>query len=226
VTVGRFGSVRVKEAVGIYQAEQKDKLDSWALKMLARLSDDPGAARAFERLKLSDRKQECTFLTVCVVVEQLARKFPAFILAEQRMPLRLNGLEKAVTNLRSFVVEQTAPPAASDLLTVWLAGPTPTAVEAMTSGLNSISKLIQLRRLSADNIMGRLGATRKKHRPNAAIIAAIQNLADGIRGLTGQPHGREVTELACVILNRDLPEKTVTYALRTRKQPLWPLIIY
>jgi hypothetical protein len=214
----------LREAVDTYRTEQKDKLDPSALKLLARLADSCDAGKAFGRLKLKDRQQEAKFLTVCILVEQLALTFPALILAEQKMPTRMKRLDKSIADLRRFVAEQTTPPSDSDLLTVWIGGKSSATVAAMTHGLDLIARLIELRRQIANNIVARLGATRKMHPTNASIIAAVQNLADGVRALTNKPHGREVADLAPVILGSELPDKSVAYALRVRKQPLWPLI--
>jgi hypothetical protein len=128
----RGDAVRLREAVHVYQVEQKDKLDKWALKLFVRLADSSDAGKAFARLKLKNPDEETNFLTLSVCVEQLARTFPAHIRAEQKMPARLKRLEKAISELRLFVAEQTTRPPASDLLRVWIGGRTPATVSAMT----------------------------------------------------------------------------------------------
>ena len=164
------------------------------------------------------------FLTLCIFIEQLARVFPAHILAEQKMPALLKRLDKAIAGLRSFVTVQTKPPPAFDLLTVWIGGRTPATVAAMTRGLGLIANLIEARRQIANDIVARLGATRKKQHKNAAKNAAIELLANGTRQLTGKAHRREVVELAQVILGTEVSIESVDHATRWGKQPRWPLL--
>ncbi len=222
-------AARLRNAIDAYRTEQKGKLDDRALKMLMRLSSSSDAAKAVGRLKLTGRVEEANFLTVCILVEQLARMFPVHILAEQKMPARLRRLDKAIAELRSFVAEQTTTPPTADLLTVWIGGGTPTTVEAMTRGLDLIAKLIGGRRQIADDILARLGATRKMQHKNAPFIAAVRYLAVGVRALTGKPHRREVNDLAPVILGHEVSEESLIYALRARKQQtaqtVWSLIL-
>ena len=226
----RAGASHLRDAVEVYRAEQKDKLDAPALALLDRLANSHDAAEAFERLKLKDRpawrvSAQHAFLTLCIWTEQLARTYPERISVERKMPPRLKRLEKAVAELRRFVAEQTTPPPASDLLTVWIGGRTPATAAAMIRGLDLIGNLIKTRREMGKHYTARLGATRKQKHPSAAKNAAIEVLAKGVRQLSGKPHRRDVVELAQVILETDdVFIESVDRVIRSRKQQRWPLL--
>jgi hypothetical protein len=212
-----LATARLRETVNAYRAEHTDSLDKWALALLDRLVDSKDAAEAFAGLKLRDADQEGRFLTLCVLVEQLARRFPSIVVSEQRLPVRLAKLDKAVSDLRSFVFESAFVPPASDLLTDTRFTTTKFAVRRLTmlDGLKSIAELIEDRRKEVGHTAIKLGATRDRHSANAAIIVAIRHLVVGVRALTGKAHHNEIGQLAPLIMGQELPDKSVTYAVRT-----------
>jgi hypothetical protein len=231
-------TARLREAIEVYRAKPKIPLDKSGGELLDRLADSDDARKAFALLRLKDRKQERNFLFVCIVAERLARRFPELIGNEEKMPKRLLRLKKASSDLRLFVEEQTSPPPAPDALSVWdgmaralrLEQATPDRpsfgllrvvgrfaphhTAEMIRGLNMMDSLIEIR-----EILGRmqpkwLGATRDKRHKNASILLGIGCVAVGVRELTGKAHKAEIRGLAPVILGRDLPDESVTYALR------------
>jgi hypothetical protein len=232
------GAARLREAIKAYRAKPKIPLDKSALELLDRLADSDDVGKAFARLRLKDRKQENNFLFVCTLAERLARRFPELIAIEEKMPKRLLRLKKAITDLRLFVEEQTTPPPAPDALSAldglarrwWLdhADPdkprvgllrivgkiAPHYTAEMIRGLDRIELLIKMREVAGRMQPKWLGATRDKHHKNASIVAGVGCVAVGVRELTGKAHKAEIRELAPVILGRDLPDESVTYALR------------
>lgn len=219
----RAGARRLRQAINAYRTEQQGKLNHQGLELLERLANSSDAAKAFERLKLKDG-HERKFLMLCILVEELARTFPARISTGRKMPARLKRLDEAISNLRLFLQEQMKQPflliPKTGLLPMWGLHPIMVspddfdAVNAMMRGLHLIEDLIETRRRACKTVMSAWRATRKKHIENAPNIAAIRFLAEETRRLTGKPHKQELHELAPVILGADLSDESVTYALR------------
>jgi hypothetical protein len=94
----------LRKAVNAYRAEHEG-MRSWAHELLDRLASSDEAAEAFERLKLKDGRER-EFVSLCILVAQLARRFPELISKMRAQLKRLKRLDKAITDLRSFVREQ------------------------------------------------------------------------------------------------------------------------
>jgi hypothetical protein len=224
----RAGARCLRQAIDAYRTEQRGQLNQQAVELLERLANSPDAAKAFERLKLKDgRKRE--FLMLCILVDELARKFPARVSTEQDMPARLKRLDDAISELRMFVHEQIKQYSEfiipqTDLLPMWGLHRTMVfpddfdAVNAMMRGLHLIEDLIEKRRRVGKTVMSKWRVTRKKHLENGPNIAAIRLLAEQTRNLTGKLHKQELHDLAAVILGANLSDESVTYALRAPKK--------
>ena len=212
-------SARLREAIIVYRAEQRGRLDKHAGALLDRLTAEGDAGDAFLRLKLRNAQQEANFLSLCVLVEQLARRFQTLIKDEQKALKQLIELDKCVAELRSFVREQASLPPASDLLTETAAVRLPGIDRlAIFNALDTIAALMAVRRKIAEQAPWSLGATRKKHSKSASTIIALRHLVTGIQLLTGRAHHTVIRELAPLVVGKALPEETVTYALRTPPQ--------
>jgi hypothetical protein len=213
ISTQRAAAARLREAVAAYRVEHKEKLDQSAIAVLDSLAASPNAAEICGRLNF----EEASFLEVCLSVEQVARAFRARILAEEKMPERLNRLDKAVAELRWFIIEQTTP-SPDVVLRPWLGFADGVAkVETMTGGLDLIAKLIERRRRAKNEVATKIGATRDKHHKEAANNAAIWHLADAVCRATGKPHRKEVAELTHLILKTNVGVDRVDYVVRTRK---------
>jgi hypothetical protein len=209
-------SARLREAINVYRAEQRDRLDTHAGALLDRLTAEGGAGDAFLRLKLRDAQKEANFLSLCILVEQLARRFQTLIKDEHKALKRLIKLDKCVTELRSFVWEQAFLPPTYDLLTETAATRLPGIDRlAILNALDKISALMAARRQIAERATWSLGATRKKHYKSASTIIALRHLVTGVQLLTGRAHHTVIRQLAPLIVGRALLDETVTYALRT-----------
>jgi hypothetical protein len=209
--------IALRKAVDAYRSEQ-EKMEPWAYELLNRLARSDEAAQAFERLKLKDGRER-QFLMLCILVAQLALELPKRISTQKKMVKQLKELDKAITALRSFVSEHVL--SRSDLLIprldqfpMWGFFQPPDDAVAMTRGIELIAEAIKKQR----TVMAEYGATRKKRQKHAPNIAAIKFLAEGVRRLTGKLHESETRDIALVILGSELPEKSVTYALRPQKE--------
>jgi hypothetical protein len=225
----------LRKAVNAYRAEHEG-MKSWAHELLDRLASSNEAAEAFERLKLKDGRER-EFVSLCILVAQLARRFPGLISKMRAQLKRLKRLDKAITDLRSFVSEQEL--SRSDLLIPRL-NPLPmwgfpldgfdavprldlvtpddfAAVAAMTSGLELIAEAIRKQRHVIETVLAEYGATRKKRMKNAPTTAAIRRLKEGVRRFTGKLHGSALREFVPVIFGCEVPDDVVTYALRPLK---------
>jgi hypothetical protein len=202
--------IALRKAVDAYRGEQ-EKMETWAHELLDRLAGSDEAVKAFEGLKLNDGRER-RFLMLCILVAQVASEFPKRVWTEQKMLKRLKGLDQAITALCSFVNEQRLSLPQLDPFPMWLFPPDD--VVAMKRGLALIAEAIEKQK----TVMAEFGATRKKRQKHAPNIAAIKLLAEGVRRLTGKLHEPETREFALVILGSELPEKSVTYALRRLKK--------
>jgi hypothetical protein len=230
----RAGAARLRTAVDAYRVEQKDKLDKDELALLDRLAGSADAAKAFERLKLTDdthslwfpnQRADAAILQACIRAMKIVRSFPAFISAEQKTEQktperlkRLKRLDKAIAELRSFVAEETSP-----LLWLKLGDGNNSAFEQIIRGLDLIAEVIEWQRRGVKSAASMplpiwLGVTRKKGHGEAANNAAIWHLALSMHFGLGKPHRREVAELAKVTLRTDVDIDRVDRVVRVRRQ--------
>lgn len=210
----------MRDAIDAYCAERKDTLDQRALNLLARLANSSDAAKAFERLKLKDRREEAKVLTTFIQAEDLARTFPQRITKAKMTLVRLERHGRAVAGLRTFVDEliaQQKNPPAFDLLSARILEP-PANIVAMKRGLDHIADRIEAGRRVAKEDVLRLGATRKSQIKRAGQNAAIGWLGEGVRRTTGKPHLPVVADLAQVTIGAEVSVDRVRHAVRTRKR--------
>jgi hypothetical protein len=224
----------LRKAVEAYRAEHegwgragRKGMERCALELLARLASSNEAAEAFGRLKLKDGRER-DFVALCILTAELARTFPKRISSEQEMSARLERHDKAVSDLRKFVngqmtrfsdflVPQTdLPPSWGLRRTIDL----PEEFGAMMHGLDLIAETIKKRRHIGEAVMAEWRVTRKKRHEDAGNIAAIGHLKEEVCRLTGKPHIAEIRKFVPVIFECEVPEKSVTYALRARKKAL------
>lgn len=217
----RAAASKLSDAIEAYRADQQDKLDQWALKLLARLADSLDAAKAFERLKVEDGGNVAVFLTTCIQAHDLARTFPQRITKAKKTLARMLRLFTPAVELLVFVTElideQENPPA-FDLLSREPSAP-PADIAAMWYGLNLIVAHISGKATAAKEDALWLGATRKSQIKQAGENAAIGWLSEGVRRVTGRAHFSAVRDLAEVIVGVRMDDlERVRRCARVRKR--------
>jgi hypothetical protein len=218
-------AIGLREAIGAYCANPSEDLDRSARDLLARLVDNPDAAKAFERLKLKKLREELHILSACVNANKLAATFAGRIAEEVNMMVRLAKLDMSISALQKFVAQQSkrrlfvdgyrAIPEEEGFKMVQCKE---SELEEMKRGLILIQSLLKGRRYIAETTAPVIGATRKSHDAKASEIAATWHLAKAVRQITGMPRAREVADLAQVILGVEVSEDRVRHVLRQRQQ--------
>lgn len=211
----------LREAIDAYSAVQKDNLDARAHLLLDRLANSSEAAKAFERLKLKDRRAEAGILITCIDADDLACTFPQRIIKAEKTKKRMLRLLTPAFELCQFVAElideQQNPPAL-DLLSARIFEPA-SNISEMWHGLSLIIDHLSAKWRSAKEDVLRLGATQKWGIKLAGENAAIGWLAEGVRRVSGRPNYRVVRDLAEVILNIELADlDRVRRCARVRKR--------
>jgi hypothetical protein len=225
VSSPRVAASRLRDAINVYCAEQKEKLDQRSHNLLERLVDSPDTAKAFERLKLKGPNEDLSILAACIKTDELAHTFRHRIVEEKEMLARMERLDNSVAELRRFVTEQSKRRSFVDgwravseedgLRMVQCKLPELAEIER---GLDLITSLIEGRRYIAKTTDSVIGTTRKKHETKAAGNAAIWHLAQWVCRVTGKPHQREVADLAQVIFRTAVSVERVRNAMRQRHQ--------
>jgi hypothetical protein len=100
---------RLQVAIDAYRAKAGDDLDQHGHKVLDRFAADERAADAFAKFNVDDAAA-ASILTACIEGDLLRRTFPDRISAEQAMLARLEQLDKAIADLRTFVAELSQGP--------------------------------------------------------------------------------------------------------------------
>ena len=218
------GARSLREAISGYSAERADKLDERARQLLARFSESPEAADAFERLELKGPRAEASLLTACIAADDVARTFREQLMKQVDALARAEQWEEAVTALRKFVAEVAEE---KEPLRVGLADPDfwsfsilepPAKASELKDVLDLVAAAIDWRRDIAKANIVLLGATRDQHTKQAAENAAICVLTRGVYDAARNPplpprrerpdvrdvHLREVADLAQVILETDV----------------------
>jgi hypothetical protein len=214
----RTDSISLRDAIAAYRAAGEDSLDRAAEAVLDRLSSDDRAAAAFAAFGVNENRAY-RVLTACIEADELRRTFEEHIgvmLNEQRKDGRLDGLSKAVKELRLFTSELNRQPAnrLSASLTY-----DPSVIRDIKSGLYFLDDAIEARRRIATETIRRLGATRKHvDAGKAAKTAAIGWLADGVRRYCGRPFFRATADLAEAIFGGEIMPERVREAWRTRQR--------
>src|SRR5262249_50764550 len=90
--------------------------------------------------------------------------------------------------------------------------------KAMDYGLELIAGLIEGRRHTASTVNLWLGSTRNTGKKEARENVAIWQIAWGMLRATGNPHTREVAEIAGVILGVTVTEDRVRAIVRKRQK--------
>jgi len=127
----------------------------------------------------------------------------------------LERCEKALSALRTYLSElQTGSVG-------WIQAQTiesPESLVRISAGLTALEDLVGAQRRIAQETLKRLGATRKANGRQAATLAALGWLADGVKRLTDRPHRNHVAALARVVLRVRVSEDQIRAAERTRKR--------
>lgn len=219
--------VSLPKAIGIYIDERNQALDDLGLKLLRRMARNHQCAAAFKMLKVTTQSEIDGILTTCLGAEQLVRTFTLRMASATATLARIDRVEKALLALRKFVdwisSKEGNTFSASDLLSAKILEPSAN-ISAMRRGLILIGDHAAARRRVATEDRGRLGATRNKHMKQAAQLAAIVWLADGVLRVTGRPRYRAVASLASVILGREVSLDHVRNSVRERDRE-WRLPI-
>lgn len=216
-------SSHLKDALAAYRAAAGDHLNRDETAVLDRLAADNRAACAFAEFNV-DGRTAAKILTVCIEADLLVRTFNAQIviegkmLGENRKLGRLDKLDKAVDDLRSFINELDCEPA--DRLSASVRYDTADTA-AMKRGLYLVGDAITARRHIAEETRPRMGTTRKFRGKTAARIAAIGWIAEGVRRCCGRPHQISAAGLAEVTLGGEVTVDQLREAERTRRQRSW-----
>jgi hypothetical protein len=191
----------LKDALAAHRASAGDSLDPKVAAMLDRLAASKEAAQAFETILVGDSANANRLLRACLETEELARTFKrnksnSELIAEGG---RLDRLDKAVKELRSFVEETCRE--STDQLEARIHYDRED-IANINRGLHIVDDMIDVRRRVAKETMPRLGATRKlADGGKAGQTAAIGWLAASVRRISQQAHHGAVADLAQVILD-------------------------
>jgi hypothetical protein len=219
----RAGATKLHEAIDAH----KNYFDQSALKSLARLANNPDAARAFERLKLNDSHDiRCFFiLRACVLAEQLARDFPQLIAKTKRTLARTEQLDKTVAELRGFIAEVAVKKdwSRSNPFSVIIRD----ELGVMRRGLKLIAREIEAKRFGAKEAIANLGVTRKARSEQAAENAAIWYLGKEVLLTLHKAYTPVVAELSQVILGpeAEVDVERVRRLIRNRRQQYGEMFI-
>ena len=216
-------SSQLKDALAAYRAAAGNHLNREEAAVLDRLAADSRAACAFAKINVNGHTAG-KILTVCIEADLLARTFNSRIrsegkmLGENRKGGRLDRLDKAVNDLRSFIDDLDCEPA--DRLVAFIRYD-PADTDAMKRGLYLLADAITARRRIAEETRLRIGATRKIKGNPAARIAAIGWIAEGVRRSCGRPHQISAAALAEVTLGGEVTVDQLREAERTRRDRDW-----
>lgn len=217
-------SSHLKDALAAYRAAAGNHLNREEVEVLDRLAADSRAACAFAKFNV-DGRAAGKILTVCIEADLLARtfndriKFEGKMLGENRKGGRLDKLDKAVADLRSFINELDCEPV--DRLAAFMRYDFADTA-AMKRGLYLLADAITARRRIAEETRLRIGTTRKIRGKRAARIAAIGWIAEGVRRCCcGRPHQISAAALAEVTLGGEVTVDQLREAERTRRDRDW-----
>jgi hypothetical protein len=216
---------RLREAIKLHLTQHNEELDDQAHKLLRRLASSVKAAKAFERLKLKNDDGKAAIIRACIEAENFARAFPAQevkktkkMLTKKELKRRRKQLRTAVATLRGFlneiISEQQKPP---DPL--WIRPKAPEDIAAMGLGLAVFERWIEyVEKHVAELNLFRLRVSRKSEDPHKTLsagqFAAIGQLADEVKRVTGRAHYEEIADLAGVILGAEVFTDQVRYVAR------------
>jgi hypothetical protein len=189
--------------------------DEHGRRVLNRIGADP---RAHEALNASGKTRDKIWklISLCIYAELVAREFPKLLTEERGMVERLDRHQRSVEDLKQFLDQAVM--WRKNPIVDWLAIPEQENV-ANRDALNRIAALTDLRRRTVDDVVLRLGATRKSASKSAAETAAIGWLADWVAHLTGKPFAQQVAILAEVALDiGEVSEDRVRGALKARRR--------
>jgi hypothetical protein len=242
MTISRQSKARsLRDTIKAFRVEQDVKcipLDEETLKLLSRLAGSDAAAKAFEELRSSHAAMlgfsdvhGGNFLSWCIVARQLVderRGYRAEILSAEKTLSRMKKLAKDVALLRKFADDQALDElrkfANEENMAELAKFLEVESIEELKTNLDLVDSRIDWRRREIEDAELRLGASRKKHIPEAAENTAISSLAVSIEIATGKPHERLVADLATVILGREILIDRVHSAVRLYKPRLFKAI--
>jgi hypothetical protein len=194
-----------------YEAVAKN-LDEDEKLLMHRIAESPDAPDAFAEIK--DSATIKRLLWLCVEVRFLAAHFNEFIGNAE------SALEKAARDERAIahveeLLKETQAPAVKRLAAYTL--PDRPRIKLEREALVSIKDRLAIRTRIAKETIFRFGATRKRHGPKAAEIAAIGWMAEGVQRITKQPNYNLVADLAELVLGCEVTMDRVKSAVGTRQ---------
>ncbi len=206
----------LRSAISAYHELIGTELTDASQAVISRLEADSGSVMAFEKLS-TNTGGLARIIVACIEADELLRTFRNQLNTETEMRKRLAALDSAAADLLSFVEETQRP--RSDRLSA-LIQDDPQTIADMIRGISLVRGLIGSRnRLTIETPL-RLGATRKT-KDEAAAIAAIGWLAEGVRRICGQPHTEATADLCQALLGYEVSLDRVREAERTRRDREW-----
>ena len=197
--------------------EVKPALSKRELALIARLDRDAEVHAAFSLME--DHARANALLNTILQAAELQEKFPTIIEDAKRFlgsasnQGELERHEKAIDRLETFLQRlRTSEVGRVQAQQIEDAG----TLAAIREGQRALRSLIKTQRRIAEETIGRLGATRSSSAKNAANLAALGWLADGIRRLTGKPNRSLVAGLGQAVLQAPMTEDQVRVAERAR----------
>jgi hypothetical protein len=205
----------IRGMIAKYLAEtaNEPEPDEHGRRVLQRIAAD---TRAHDALNTISKTRGIIWKVVscCVHAELLARRFPKLLAEEREMVERLRRHQQSVEDLRQFLNQAIR--WHEDPIVDWITIPEQESA-VYRNALTGIAALIDLRQRTVEDVVLRLGATRKSANKSAAETAAIGWLADWVVHLTGKPFAQQVAVLAAVALDIDeVSEDRVRAALKAR----------
>jgi len=197
--------------------EVEPALSRREMALVARLDRDAEVHGAFSRMV--DHACADALLNTILQAAELQARFPTIIKDAKRLLGSASTLgelerhEKAINGLEIFLQRlQTSKVGRVQAQQIEDAG----TLVAIRKGHRSLRSIIKTQRRIAEETIGRLGATRSSSAKNAANLAALGWLADGIRRLTGKPNRSLVAGLSQAVLQVAMTEDQVRVAERVR----------
>jgi len=150
----RAGATKLRKAIDA----NKDLLDQVELKSLARLTANPDAAEAFERLKFKNPGDGILIVSAYVEADKLFRDFQQRIAQAEAALSRLDQLTDSLAKLREFVGELEQ----RFRIDSAFAALERKRVAEMQRGLRLIAKKIESKRCSVKEVKPQLGSRAKR----------------------------------------------------------------
>ncbi len=203
---------KIRISIERYQCDDAERT------VLARIVDCKIALRALSEMQLTDAQLERVIFS-CIDAANVSQKFNLILAREVTMPGHLEKMERAVTDLRQFLNEISAPP--EDSLSAWISIDAEDKSRCLHA-LYEIERLIKNRHQIAKETPARIGATRKRSIKNAQENAGIGWLAASIKQIAGRPYGQQTCRLAEALFSvSEISKDRLRRALRNSTERDW-----